>query len=178
MMTLTRPKFLLPIGGTYRHMVQYSRLASQAGFSPGQVLLPGSSQTIEVTSDGARLGPTVEIKNIMVDGLGVGDVGNVVLRDRQLLAEEGIVVVVAEVDQNDLSSVFHLDMMSRGFVFEKENSELLNLAKTEVQKIMLSKKGHIESDRHLRQIIIDSLERFFFAQTHRRPMILPIVVVV
>lgn len=178
MMTLTKPKFLLPIGGTYRHMVQYANLAQTAGYTPRQILLPGLTQTIEVTRDGARLGPTVEVKNIMVDGLGVGDVGNVVLRDRQLLAEEGVVVAVMEVDQNNLSQAIKIEIMSRGFVFEKENAQLLNLATGELQKVLAVKKDHVESEHHLRQIVVDTLERFFFDQTHRRPMVLPVVVLV
>lgn len=178
MMALTRPKYLVPIGGTYRHMVQYANLAASAGHPSQNVLLPGQTQTIELTKDGARIGPPVEVKNVMVDGLGVGDVGNIVLRDRQLLAEEGIVVAVAEVDQNDLSNIIRLEIMSRGFVFDKENTELLNLATSEVKRQITTKKGHIESERHLRQIVVDTLERFFFEQTRRRPMVLPVVVLV
>lgn len=178
MMALTRPKFLLPIGGTYRHMVQYSHLAQAAGYDSKKILLPGLTQSIEVFPDGAKLGPIVEVKNVMVDGLGVGDVGNVVLRDRKVLAEEGVVVVVLEVDQNDLSQVVKIEIMSRGFVYDKENTQLINLATAHLQKNIDLKKGHIESERHLRQIAIDTLEKYFFEQTRRRPMILPIVVLV
>lgn len=176
MMALTRAKYLVPIGGTYRHMVQYSLLAQGMGYTPDRVLLPSYNQTIEVTPEGAVLGPIVEIKNVMVDGLGVGDVGNVVLRDRQHLAEEGIVVAVAEIDQNDYSSIVNLELISRGFVFDKQNTGLLSQATAQVKSTLAKKKGKIESEHHARQIIVDVLEHFFFERTRRRPMILPVVV--
>jgi len=176
MMALTRPGFLLPIGGTYRHMVQYSHLAQQMGYTPESVLLPSINQSIEITPQNVRLGPTVEVKNIMVDGLGIGDVGHVVLRDRRVLAEEGVVVVVLETDQNDLSRLINLELVSRGFVFDKQNASLLNQASDKIRQAVAAKTGKIESDRHLRQLVTDVLERFFFDRTHRRPMILPVVV--
>jgi ribonuclease J len=176
MMALTRPKYLLPIGGTYRHMVQYSQLAQGMGFPADHILLPNANQTIEVSSDSVRLGPSLDIKNVMVDGLGIGDVGNVVLRDRQHLAEEGVMVAVTEVDQNDLSQVINIELISRGFVFDRQNSSLLADASQVVRQSISAKKGKIESERQLREVIIDTLERFLFAKTHRRPMILPVIV--
>jgi len=176
MMALVRPSFLLPIGGTFRHMVQYSHLAQSMGYSPEKILLPEYNRSIEVSSGLAKLGPVNEIKNVMVDGLGVGDVGNVVLRDRQHLAEEGIVVAVVEVDQNDISAVINVELVSRGFVFDKVNASLLTNAAGRVRQALLAKKGKLESDRHVRTIIVDTLERFLFTETHRRPMVLPVVV--
>ena len=176
MLSLTRPKYAIPIGGTYRHMVQYSLLAQSAGYTPGQILLPGYNQTVQVSKDGVSLGPTVEVKNVMVDGLGVGDVGNVVLRDRQHLAEEGIVVAVAQVDQNNFSRLLNLDLISRGFVFDKQNVHLLEEATAQVKLRFGKQAGHLDSDRHVRQLIVDTLERYFYDRTRRRPMVLPIVV--
>ena len=134
MLALTKPKYIVPIGGTFRHMVQYSRLAQTMGYSPSQIFLPEHSQSLEVYADRVKLGPVVEVKNVMVDGLGVGDVGNVVLRDRQVLAEEGVVVAVIEVDQNNLGKVINADLISRGFVFAKENTGLLIQGAAEVKK--------------------------------------------
>jgi ribonuclease J len=176
LMSLTKPQYLLPIGGTYRHMVQYSRLAQSMGYSEDKILLPEYNQSIVVSEGKAMLGPIVSVKNIMVDGLGVGDVGSIVLRDRQQLAEEGVVVAVIEVDQNDLSNIVNLELVSRGFVFEKYSTNLLSQAVAKVKQVISHKKGKIDSDRHLRQIAIDSLSGFLFEQTHRRPMILPTIV--
>jgi len=173
---LSRPQFAVPIGGTYRHMVQYAKLATSMGYSADKILLPDYNSSVEIYPDIVQLGPKVDIKNVMVDGLGVGDVGSVVLRDRQHLAEEGIVVAIAEMDQNDYSKLLNLELISRGFVFDKQNTPLLNSATEEVKKNFEEKQGHIESDRHARTLITDVLERYFFAETHRRPMVLPVIV--
>jgi len=114
----------------------------------------------------------------MVDGLGVGDVGNVVLRDRQHLAEEGIVVAVIEVDQNELKKIINLEIISRGFVFDRQNTALLDEASVQVKKAIASKTGTIDSERQIRSLVIESLERFLFDRTHRRPMVLPVVVAI
>lgn len=176
MLGLTRPKYVLPIGGTYRHMVQYAKLAMGMGFGEDRILLPEHNQSIEVYADKVKLGPTVEVRNVMVDGLGVGDVGHVVLRDRQVLAEEGIVVAVVEVDQNQPGQIQNVELISRGFVFAKENTQLLVQASVQVKKTIAAKNGHIDSDRYVREMVADILERFFFEKTGRRPMILPVVV--
>jgi len=173
---LTRPKYVLPIGGTYRHMVQYGRLAMSMGYEKDKILLPEYNQSIEIYPDFIKTGAKFDIKNVMVDGLGVGDVGSVVLRDRQHLAEEGVVVAIAEFDQNDYSKLINLELISRGFVFDKQNSTLLNSATNEVKKAFFQKSGKIESERHARSLVSDILEKYFFEQTHRRPMILPVVV--
>ena len=176
MMALTKPQYLLPIGGTWRHMVQYAKLAAGMGYAKDRVLLPEHNQTIEVYPDRVKLGPVVEIKNVMVDGLGVGDVGNVVLRDRQVLAEEGIVVAIVEVDQNQMDKVNKVDLISRGFVYAKENTTLLTEASEAVKMAVFKRKGKIDTERFVRETVADTLERFFFDKTHRRPMILPVIV--
>lgn len=176
MMNLVKPKYLLPMGGTYQHMASYAKLAKSMGYTADKILLPKHSQTIEVYPDIVKLGPALPIRKIMVDGLGVGDVGNVVLRDRQMLAKEGMVVAVIEVDQNDLSKITNIELISRGFVFAKEAGDLLNHGAQEVTKAVATRKDKIDSDRVVKSIAVDTLERFFFHKTARRPMILPVVV--
>lgn len=176
MMALTRPEYVLPIGGTYRHMVQYASLAKSMGYSNEQILLPEYNQSIEVTDSVVKLGGQLDIKNVMVDGLGVGDVGNVVLRDRQHLAEEGVLVAVVEIDQNNYSNAINIELMSRGFVFDRQNTTLLNEGANRIKRSLGNKKGKVESIHHLKQIIVDVLEPYLFETTRRRPMILPVVV--
>jgi len=176
MLALTRPKYVIPIGGDFHHMVQYANLAQNMGYGPDKILLPSHSQTIEATRDSVVLGESLDIKTVMVDGLGVGDVGTVVLRDRKRLAEEGVVVVVVEVNEHERSQVQNVELISRGFVFDKQNETLLAEGSTMVKEAIAARKGKGESQRHLRQLIIDVLAKFFFDQTHRRPMILPVVV--
>ncbi len=173
---LAKPQYVLPIGGTYRHMVQYAKLASSMGFAPDHIMLPDYNQIIEIYPDTVKLGAKTDIKSVMVDGLGVGDVGAVVLRDRQHLAEEGVVVAIAEFDQNDYSKLINLELISRGFVFDKHNANLLASATSEVKKVFFGKLGKVESERHARLHVSDTLEKYFFQSTRRRPMILPIIV--
>jgi len=176
LLSLTKPKYVLPFGGNYNHMVQYSRLAQNMGYTQDKIFLPPTNQTIILSGGQASLGPQIPLRNIMVDGLGVGDVGQVVLRDRQQLAEEGIVIAVLEVEQSNLSNLINFELINRGFVFEKSSGDLLNQATQNIKKVLQSKTGQIESDRHLRQIVSETLGRFMFDKTHRRPMILPVVV--
>ncbi len=176
LVALTRPKYLLPIGGTWRHMVQYAKVVAGMGYTADKILLPEPNQTIEVYPDKVKLGPIVEIRNVMVDGLGVGDVGNVVLRDRRVLAEEGIVVAVVEIDPNIPGQIYNIDLISRGFVYAKEHGQLLAEAAQMVKGSVAKRKGRIDSERFVREMVADILERYFFERTHRRPMILPVIV--
>ncbi len=176
MLALTKPKFALPIGGTYRHMIQYGRLAQAMGYPKDKILLPEHNQSIIVTPGKAVMGPVIEMKSVMVDGLGVGDVGSVVLRDRKSLAEEGVVVAVVQLKQSDLSKVENVELLSRGFVFDKYNTGLLAEASAKVRQTLAARAGKLESSLQARQLIADVLERFLFDKTHRRPMILPVIV--
>lgn len=176
MMNLTRPRFLLPIGGSYRHMVQYSKLAQTMGYSADKILLPKYSQTIEVYPESVKVGPALEIRRVMVDGLGVGDVGETVLRDRQMLAKEGMVVAVVEVKQQNLSIAEEVELISRGFVFARQNANLLTKAGNLVKSELAKRSGKLNHESQVREIVIETLERHFFETTGRRPMILPVVV--
>ena len=176
MMNLTRPKYLLPIGGSYRHMAQYSLLAQSMGYSADKILLPKFSQIIEVYPDIVKVGPALELRKVMVDGLGVGDVGETVLRDRQMLAKEGMVVAVVEAKQSDLSQTENIELISRGFVFAKQNTGLLTQASDQVKKELSRRAGKLNHEHQVREIVVDTLERYFFEKTGRRPMILPVVV--
>lgn len=176
MLNLTRPQYALPIGGTYIHMVQYAKLAAATGLEQRNVLLPDANQVIEIDEQGVRLGAKIEVRSVMVDGLGVGDVGQVVLRDRKLLAEEGVVVAIIEADRNNLSKLNRVDLISRGFVFAKDAGDLLQMGAAEVKKAVAARSGNIDSERFIRSIAADTLEKFFFQRTARRPMILSVVV--
>jgi ribonuclease J len=172
---LAQPKFIVPTGGETRHMKQYSLMAQSFGYPEGSILLPRNGDIVEMTSDGVvQIKGKLDVRNVMVDGLGVGDVGNVVLRDRQVLSEEGIVIVVAQIDQTTGELVDEADVISRGFIYSKSNEELIFQAKKEVKKVLISKGKH--EIRLIRETISDRLERFFFDKTGRRPMILPVIV--
>jgi ribonuclease J len=177
MMGLVRAKYVLPIGGTYRQMKQYSLLAKTFGYKEENILLVDDGRIIEFDDQSrARADKKIEIKNIFVDGLGVGDVGNIVLRDRKVLSQEGIVIVVVPIEGDTGHLADGTDIISRGFVYPKESGDLFNAAKEVIKASLGSNKRRIVDWQYIRQSIQDCLEKFFYERTERRPMVIPIVV--
>ncbi|MBI3290333.1 ribonuclease J [Candidatus Microgenomates bacterium] len=161
LMALVRPKYFIPIGGTVRHMRAYKNLAKDMGFNPGNVFELTEGQVIDFAAgDGARRGTTVPVREVLVDGLGIGDVGEVVLRDRKTLAQEGIVIAVINFDKKERKIVDKPDLISRGFVFAKAQQHLIdNAARALLNEV--NRRGKKIDSHLLREI---------------RPMIMPIVV--
>lgn len=177
MIGLTRPKYLIPIGGTIRHMRHYAELAKSMGHPENRVLLPMNNNAIQFDAAGhGKIAEKVDIRNIMIDGLGVGDIGNVVLRDRQTMANEGIVIVVVPIEQNSGMVTAEPDIISRGFVYMKQSSELIKRAQHVVTESLRLKKGRITDWQYVRKQIEDNLEEFLYKETHRRPLILSVVI--
>ena len=171
---LLKPKFYIPIGGTMRHMRAYSQMAQKMGAKKEDVfeLLPG--ETVEFSGKSAKKGGRVPVKDVLVDGLGIGDVGNVVLRDRQVLAKDGVAIAMLQVDRNARKLVGAPEIISRGFVYEAKHKDILIEAGKELAS-ELEKKPSV--DTHItRNITIEYLERYFFKRTGRRPMVIPVVV--
>lgn len=176
MIGLTRAKYLFPIGGTFRQMKHYGELAKKMGYSEHQILLPMDGNVLEFDGNGAiKYKEKMDLKNIMVDGLGVGDVGNVVLRDRQTMAAEGIVIVVVPIDQATGRVTSMPDIISRGFVYMKESEKLIDQAKDVVMDSLKLKKGRIFDWQFVRKQIEGNLEEFLYKETHRRPLILSVI---
>jgi len=174
MIALARPRYLLPIGGTIRHMKQYALLANQMGYDPRKVLIPEGGEIVSFIDKIPKISGIVKIRDIMVDALGVGDVGPVVLRDRQVLAEEGIVVVVIQIEKATGMIVGKPDIISRGFVFDQKQHDVLDRAAEHLKRILV--KGKIAGLRPIREETVDFLEKYFFEETGRRPMVLPVTV--
>ncbi|MGE5592194.1 MAG: ribonuclease J [Betaproteobacteria bacterium] len=176
MMNLTRPKYFVPIHGEYRHLVKHARLAEQVGIPPENIFILDIGDVLEFTKDGAHLGAKVDAGQVLVDGLGVGDVGNVVLRDRKVLAQDGILVVVVTVDKQTAEVVAGPDIVSRGFVYVKESEALLKEAETEVREVIsrCSAQGITEWST-IKNRVREALAEFVYQKIRRRPMVLPIV---
>ncbi len=176
MVNLIKPKFMFPIGGTFRHMEAFSKMAMGMGYDKKQILEAEDGDILEIKNQDIKLAGKIDVQNVYVDGLGIGDIGHVVLRDRQKMSEEGVVVVVVSVDQHTGKLVSDVDIISRGFVFEEMAKELLEEAKV-IVKNALQKHSHKISDwRFIRKIIEDSLDKFLYQATERRPLILSVVV--
>jgi ribonuclease J len=171
---LVKPKYFIPIGGTIRHMRAYGLIAQRMGASENDILELLAGEIVEFSGQNARRAGKVPVKEILVDGLGIGDVGNVVLRDRHILSKEGIVIAIIHFDRNQSTLLQDPEIMSRGFVFEQKYGKILEDASKELAKAM-QKKRSINANV-VRNIAIDFLERYFYQKTGRRPMILPVVV--
>jgi ribonuclease J len=171
---LVKPKYYIPIGGTIRHMRAYGLIAQKMGAREGDVLELLAGEIVEFSNQNARRAGRIPVKEILVDGLGIGDVGNVVLRDRHILSKEGIVIAIIHFDRSQGAISDLPEILSRGFVFEQKYGRILEDAAKELARAMQKKKS-INSNV-ARNIAIDFLERYFSQKTGRRPMILPVVV--
>lgn len=176
MLSVLGPKFVFPIGGTYKHIMQYRRLAQELGYNKNQVLIPDDGEILEFRNQGSpRIVEKIELENIMIDGLGIGDVGRVVLRDRQTIAKEGIVVVVVPIEKSSGRMQAEPDIISRGFVYIRESGDVLRQAKQVVSRSIRLKKGRIFDWSFVRKQIEENLSKFLAKETGRYPLIVPVI---
>jgi ribonuclease J len=171
MLSLTRPRFFVPIHGEYRHLVHHARLARQVGIPSENIFVVESGEVLEFGPDWGRVDGRVTEGHVMVDGLGVGDVGNVVLRDRHLLSRDGFVVVVVALDVDTGQVLQGPDIITRGFVYLKESGELIDEARAEVLMTLQHGGSAVAAEAKIKR----ALAEFLYARTKRRPMILPVV---
>jgi ribonuclease J len=182
MLSLVRPQYFVPIHGEYRHLILHARLAQSLGVPSQRIFVIEDGEVLELSAETAEVAEHVSAGYVFVDGLGVGDVGQVVLRDRQALAQDGILIVTITVDRHTGLPVAGPDIVSRGFVYVRENEELVDKARAQVQ-LALQSSPAVSKDGEARQVdwqyvknkIRDVLARFVYEQTRRRPMILPLV---
>jgi ribonuclease J len=176
MINLVKPKYILPIHGEYRMMREVSILSEQVGIPAENVIKMEIGDVVEFTQGSGRIAGKVPSGNVLIDGLGVGDVGNIVLRDRKLLSQDGILVVVVTLSKKDGSILSGPDIISRGFVYVRESEKLLDEANRIVADTLLKMNADKMSDwSSVKTNIKDALGRFLFERTRRRPMILPII---
>ena len=177
MQALTRPRYFMPIHGENRHLAANRELAREMGIPDKNIFLSEIGKVLEIDSKGARFAGTVPAGQVLVDGYGVGDVGNIVLRDRKHLSQDGLLVVVATVDEESSLLLSGPDIVSRGFVYVRENEELMEEAKRVVQKSLerCLGKGKNVDRMHLKNTVRDDLSKFLFTKTGRKPMILPVI---
>ena len=174
--SLVKPKYAIPVHGEYRHLKAQSKLALELGIPKDNIFILSSGDVLELDQESARVNGRVQTGAIMVDGLGVGDVGNIVLRDRQHLSEDGIIVVVLTLEKHGNQLLAGPDIVSRGFVYVRESEDLMGEARIVVEDALDECLNHKVSDwGKIKNVIKDSLSRFVWKRTQRRPMILPII---
>ena len=176
MYSLVRPKFSIPVHGEYRHLMAQRNLAISMGIPKENVILMRSGDVIEIGDEGYRVADHVQAGGILVDGLGIGDVGNIVLRDRQNLAQNGIIIVVLTLEKYSNQLLAGPDIVSRGFVYVRESEDLMEAAQRIVDEAVQGcLEKHVSDWGKIKNIIRDSLSDFLWKKMKRNPMILPII---
>ncbi|MBQ7943604.1 MAG: ribonuclease J [Lachnospiraceae bacterium] len=174
--TLTKPKYAIPVHGEYKHLKAQAKIAMDLGIDKDNVFILSSGDVLELDDDAATVAGKVPVGTVLVDGLGVGDVGNVVLRDRQHLAEDGILIVVMSLEGVTGELLAGPDIVSRGFVYVKESDELMDEARKVLEKAVLNcLNKNITDWGKIKTSIKETLSEFVWKKTKRRPMILPII---
>ncbi|WP_070000469.1 ribonuclease J [Cellulosilyticum sp. I15G10I2] len=176
MHTLAHPKYFMPAHGEYRHLVHHKDLAKKLGMDSGHIFILETGQVLEISEQTAGITGKVRAGNVFVDGIGVGDVGNVVLRDRRNLAQDGMLTIVAAVEQETYSIAAGPDIITRGFVYVKDSEELINGVKEIAQKELESCLRNQMVERAVLKVNIKkAVERFLYDKTKRRPSVFPII---
>lgn len=173
---LTQPKFAIPVHGEYRHLKAHAGIAKTMGVEKENIIIMKTGDVLELTEDEAKVTGHVQSGGVMVDGLGIGDVGNIVLRDRQLLSQNGLIIVVMTLDKYTNQILSGPDIVSRGFVYVRESENLMEEARNVVAEALdtcLSKRCSDWS--RIKNVVRESLGDFIWKQTKRNPMILPII---
>ena len=172
---LVKPKYFLPIHGEYSKLWQHAELAEALGTRSENIVIPEIGQVIEMSQDSLAIVGEVPTGGVLVDGLGIGDVGNVVLRDRKHLSQDGLIIVVMAIDRDSGALVSGPDIISRGFIYVRENEDIIENTRDVVRQILSQSSLAGEDWPALKNRIKDELHRFIFEKIKRNPMILPII---
>ncbi|ANS74365.1 ribonuclease J [Paenibacillus yonginensis] len=177
MLTLMKPEYLIPVHGEFRMLYQHRLLAESVGVPSDHVFIVNNGDAVRIEDGKASLGPKVPAGNSFVDGIGIGEVGNIVLRDRRHLSSDGMIIIVTTLSKSEKTMLADPEVISRGFVFVRESEELMN----QIRELVLSTmNGLNEAERSqwsdIKQTLKDNIGRFIYSQTKKRPMILPIVI--
>jgi ribonuclease J len=175
MLNLLRPTYFLPIHGEYRQLILHAKLAYSLGIPEEHIVIAEDGDIVSVTQNSIEIIDHVACGNVFVDGLGVGDIGQIVLRDRQVLAQDGILMVVLTVDKETGLPVAGPDIVSRGFVYVRDSEELLEKARERVLESFIGLNSHASDWSFVKDKIKHTLSEYLYEKTHRRPMILPLV---
>lgn len=175
MHALVKPKYFIPVHGEYRMLWQHAVLAESMGMDSRNIVIPEIGQVIEMDENTLALGEQVPTGGVLVDGLGVGDVGNVVLRDRKHLSQDGLIIVVMAINRDDCRLVSGPDIISRGFIYVRENEDIIESTRDVVRDILRQSSLAGENWPDLKNRIKEELHRFIFEKIKRNPMILPII---
>ena len=174
--TLAKPKFFIPVHGEYRQLIAHAETAKKLGIEHKNIFIMSNGRTLELNENEATLTTSVPNGKVLVDGLGVGDVGNIVLRDRQHLSQDGLIVIVVAMDSSTGEIISEPDVVSRGFVYVRESENLMDdIKKVIYEEIRKCEENHITDWSTIKSNLKDTLRDYIFEKTKRNPMILPII---
>ncbi len=175
-LTLAKPKYFIPVHGEYRQLIAHSETAKKIGIEAKNIFVMTNGRTLELNEEEAKLTTQVPNGKVLVDGLGVGDVGNIVLRDRQHLSQDGLIVIVMTMDATTGEIVSGPDVVSRGFVYVRESENLMDEVKKVIRdEVKKCEQNHIRDWATIKSNVKDTLRDYIFEKTKRNPMILPII---
>ncbi len=176
MLTLTRPKYFIPVHGEFRHLKAHAETAKKVGVPEENIVMLTNGKVLELDKNFCKVTGTVPSGRVLIDGLGIGDVGNIVLRDRQHLSQDGLIIIVLAMESKTGNIVAGPDIISRGFVYVRESEDLMDeikrVAKKELEKC---KQNNIKDWTTIKNLLKDSLHDFLYAKTKRNPMLIPII---
>ncbi|MEE6634895.1 ribonuclease J [Limosilactobacillus pontis] len=176
MLNFMKPQYFIPIQGEYRLLDRHAQLAEEVGIPADHIFIASKGDVLTYKNGEFHVGDHIDVSNTMIDGTGIGDIGNIVLRDRRVLSEDGIFVVVATIDRKKKKIVARPQITSRGFIFVKTNRQLMKQSADLVEKVVQENLDQKEFDwSHLKQDVREKLNRFLFDQTKRHPVILPVI---
>lgn len=175
-LSLARPKYFIPVHGEYRQLMAHAETAKKLGIPAQNIFLTTNGKTLELNENEAKFTTLVPSGKVLVDGLGVGDVGNIVLRDRQHLSQDGLIVIVLTMDSSTGEIVSGPDVISRGFVYVRESENLMEDVKKVIKdEVFKFEEKHITDWSTIKSTLKDTLRDYIFEKTKRDPMILPII---
>ena len=173
---LAKPKYFIPVHGEYRQLMAHAETAKQMGIDGRNIVLMSNGRVLEINEEEAKLTTSVQSGKVLVDGLGVGDVGNIVLRDRQHLSQDGLIIIVLTMDSNTGEVVAGPDVISRGFVYVRESENLMDDVKSVVRhEIKKCEEREIRDWATIKSTVRENLKDYIFMKTKRNPMIIPII---
>lgn len=175
-LALTKPRYFIPVHGEYKHLMKHSELAQLMGINKNNIFILENGKVLEITNSGTKTTETVQSGRVFVDGLGVGDVGNIVLRDRKHLAEDGLIVIVVSIEAENGYVVAGPDIISRGFVYVRESENLMEEVRSIAKSCLENcEKNNIRDWNSIKTNIKSKVSERLYAETKRKPMILPVI---
>jgi len=172
--TIIKPKYFMPVHGEFRHLKQHANLAKGLGKHEKDIFILKNGNVLELTKDKARVVKSVASGITLVDGLGIGDVGNVILRDRKQLSQDGIITIIFTIDKDTYELISEPDVVTRGFIFIRQSEQLVENIKELTMKIIRENKG--QTDSEIKNIVKTRLRKYLYDETKRNPMIIPIII--